>query len=122
MCSRNHIYPWITHLKCGVLLDICSQISLGMFTDDTGLSVVTIRRGSVIADFKVEVNKTVSAKNLQSTLVDAAKSGNLSLDINPDDITASGMFTKITVRLKLCSNHLKLFFFLLTSYFTYCML
>jgi len=101
MCSRYHIYPWITHLKCGVLLNICSQISLGLFSDDTDLYVVTIRRGSVIADFDVEVNKTISAENIQSTLVDAAKFGNLSLPISPDSITASGMYTKITVRLKL---------------------
>ena len=76
------------------LLDRYSQISLGVFTGNTDLSV-TIRKGSVIADFEIDVNKTVSPKNIQSTLVDAAKSGNLSLDISPDSITVSGMFTTI---------------------------
>ena len=122
-CALEIIYISMDNTpKMWCLVDRCSQISPGVFTDDTDLYVVTIRRGSVIADFEVEVNKTVSPENILSTLVDAAKSGNLSLDISPDGITTSGMFTKITVRLKLCSNRLKLLFLLLTSYFRYCML
>jgi len=51
----------------------------------------------VVVDFVLMVNEKTAPEKIQSTLVEAVEANNLALIISPEDITLSGMFTKITV-------------------------
>ena len=68
-----------------------------MFTGDIECCVLPTRQGSVVVDFVLLVNARTGREKIHSTLVDAAQARDLALTLSPDDVTLSGMFTKITV-------------------------